>query len=51
MLYGLTRNMSLEDAGRLASHAAAELVTEFGPRLNKDRQQQLIERIMSAQTA
>jgi len=51
MLYGLTRNMSLEDAGRLASHAAAELVTKFGPRLNKDRQQQLIERVMSAQTA
>lgn len=51
MLYGLTRNMSLEDAGRLASHASAELVTKFGARLSKDRQQQLIERVMNAQTA
>ncbi|WP_417441770.1 adenosine kinase [Idiomarina sp.] len=51
MLYGLTRNMSLEDAGRLASHASAELVTKFGARLSKDLQQQLIERVMNAQTA
>ncbi|MGM0429926.1 MAG: adenosine kinase [Pseudomonadota bacterium] len=51
MLYGLTRDMPLEDAGRLASHAAAELVTEFGARLDKERQQQLIERVMKAQTA
>ena len=45
MLYGLTKGMSLADAGRLASHAAAELVTEFGARLSKARQQQLIERL------
>ena len=51
MLYGLTQGMSLENAGRLASHAAAELVTEFGARLDKARQQQLIERVMNAETA
>ena len=51
MLYGLTQGMSLEKAGRLASHAAAELVTEFGARLDKTRQQQLIERVMNAETA
>lgn len=45
MLYGLTQGMSLADAGRLASHAAAELVTEFGARLSKERQQQLMQRL------
>lgn len=45
MLYGLTKGLSLADAGRLASHAAAELVTEFGARLSKGRQQQLLERL------
>jgi sugar/nucleoside kinase (ribokinase family) len=45
MLYGLTKGLSLADAGRLASHAAAELVTEFGARLGKARQQQLLERL------
>lgn len=47
MLYGLTQNMSLADAGHLASHAAAELVTEFGARLDKERQQQLIKRLFN----
>lgn len=45
LLYGLTKGMSLADAGRLASHAAAELVTEFGARLSKERQQQLLQRL------
>ncbi|MGM0481734.1 MAG: adenosine kinase [Pseudomonadota bacterium] len=47
MLYGITQGMSLADAGRLASHAAAELVTEFGARLSKERQQQLINRLFN----
>ncbi|RUO75839.1 adenosine kinase [Idiomarina seosinensis] len=47
MLYGLTQGMSLADAGHLASHAAAELVTEFGARLDKERQQQLIKRLFN----
>lgn len=47
MLYGITQGMSLADAGYLASHAAAELVTEFGARLSKERQQQLIQRLFN----
>lgn len=47
MLFGLTRNMSLADAGRLASHAAAEIVTEFGPRLSYERQQELLASIQA----
>lgn len=47
LLYGLTQNMSLADAGRLASHAAADLVTEFGARLSKERQQQLLQRLFN----
>lgn len=47
MLYGITQDMQLEQAGRLASLAAAELVTEFGARLSKERQQQLLEKLLS----
>lgn len=42
MLFGLTRGLSLAEAGRLASHAAAEIVTEFGPRLSPVQQQRLL---------
>ncbi|RUO66008.1 Sugar or nucleoside kinase, ribokinase family [Pseudidiomarina planktonica] len=45
MLFGLTRQLSLADAGRLASHAAAEIVTEFGPRLSLERQQQILQQL------
>ncbi|RUO80353.1 adenosine kinase [Idiomarina tyrosinivorans] len=51
MLYGLTRGMSLADAGTLASHAAAELVTEFGARLSKERQQALLSRLFNETVA
>ncbi|MAR91435.1 MAG: adenosine kinase [Pseudomonadota bacterium] len=33
LLYGLTHGYSLPEAGRLATRAAAQLVTQFGPRL------------------
>ncbi|RUO41720.1 adenosine kinase [Pseudidiomarina aestuarii] len=45
MMYGLTRGYSLAACGMLASHAAAEVVSEFGPRLSLDRQQQLLIRL------
>ena len=45
MMYGLTRNYSLAACGLLASHAAAEVVSNFGPRLSLDRQQQLLIRL------
>jgi sugar/nucleoside kinase (ribokinase family) len=34
-LHGLCRGLSLSDSGKLASFASAQLVTQFGPRLNK----------------
>lgn len=35
ILYGLTRGMSVEDSGRLASLTSARLVEHFGPRLDQ----------------
>ncbi len=34
-LYAITRGMSVQQAGKLACFASAQLVTEFGPRLSK----------------
>ncbi|KFZ31289.1 sugar kinase [Pseudidiomarina salinarum] len=45
MMFGLTRNYPLAACGLLASHAAAQIVTEFGPRLSADQQQQLLIRM------
>ena len=45
MMYGITRGYSLAACGLLASHAAAEVVSNFGPRLSPDRQQQLLIRL------
>lgn len=45
LLFGLTRELSLADAGQLASRAAAEIVTEFGPRLSKAKQQELLQQL------
>ncbi len=45
MMYGITRGYSLAACGLLASHAAAEVVSNFGPRISKDRQQQLLIRL------
>lgn len=36
-LYGITHGLNFNDAGRLATTAAAELVTKFGPRLPAKR--------------
>lgn len=33
VLYGLTHGLSAEDAGRLGSYAAAQVVSQYGPRL------------------
>lgn len=45
MMFGLIRNYSLAACGLLASHAAAEVVSNFGPRLTRDKQQQLLIRL------
>ncbi|MBA53822.1 MAG: adenosine kinase [Pseudomonadales bacterium] len=41
-LYGLTHGYSYEQAGQLATKAAARLVTQFGPRLKPDQHKPLL---------
>ena len=41
-LYGLTNGRSFGEAGRLASHAAAEVVSRFGPRLEAGAYRRLL---------
>jgi sugar/nucleoside kinase (ribokinase family) len=36
VLFGLTHGFSLEEAGRLGSYAAAQVVARYGPRLDQD---------------
>ena len=35
LLYGVTNGMSWEQAGRLASHAAARIVSQLGARMDQ----------------
>ena len=42
MMFGLVRRYPLSACGLLASHAAAAVVSSFGPRLSLDQQQQLL---------
>ena len=46
-MYGLTQGMSDRDAGMLASESAARIVSTFGARLEKDVQQDLLNKYMS----
>ncbi|RUO62533.1 adenosine kinase [Pseudidiomarina insulisalsae] len=48
MMFGLIRNYSLAACGLLASHASAEVVASFGPRLSLDQQQQLLIKLQHA---
>lgn len=41
-LYGITRGCDFPTAGKLASLAAATVVSDYGPRLGRARQQQLL---------
>lgn len=40
-LYGVTNGLTLGDAGRLACACSSELVTKFGARLTKDKNQEI----------
>jgi len=40
-MYGLTHNMSFEQAGNLASKASSQIVSQFGPRLKLEQYQSL----------
>lgn len=46
-MYGLTQGMSDRDAGMLASESAARTVATFGARLNKDVQQDILEKYLN----
>ncbi len=41
-LYGITHGMSFTEAGNLASHAAAQIVSRFGPRMDTEELQSLL---------
>lgn len=40
-LYGLSQNMGFAEAGKLASRAAAKVVSQFGPRLRPEQHEEL----------
>ena len=42
-LYGITNGMDYKQAGQLASRSAAHCVSQFGPRLDADTQQQILD--------
>ncbi len=44
-LYGVTKGHSLEEAGNLASAAAARVITEFGPRLAPEAHSQVLSEV------
>lgn len=51
-LYGITQNMTAAQAGTLASRSAAEIVSNYGPRLDTEQQQAIIEELgMQVKTA
>jgi sugar/nucleoside kinase (ribokinase family) len=45
-LYGITNGMSRQQAGDLASTAAAKLVSSFGPRLKLEETRQLLKNFL-----
>jgi sugar/nucleoside kinase (ribokinase family) len=45
-MYGLTKGMSDQDAGRLASESAAQIVGTFGARLDRAIQQSILEKYL-----
>ena len=48
-LYGLSQHWSLADCGRLASRIAAQVVSQFGPRLQTVQYSQLLEETITQQ--
>jgi sugar/nucleoside kinase (ribokinase family) len=42
-LYGLTKRMGAEKAAELASLASSRIVTHFGPRMNLEQVQSILE--------
>jgi sugar/nucleoside kinase (ribokinase family) len=50
-LYGLTQGMDFKQAGDLASLASAEVVSNFGPRLDPDAHTDLLRKFLGRQTS
>ncbi len=48
-LYGITQGMTFNQAGRLASTAAAAIVAQFGPRLHLDQHKGILETVLNNQ--
>ncbi len=46
-LYGITRGLGVEVAGKLASLAASEVVTVYGPRLPAERHEELLKLVLA----
>ncbi|MBY6211875.1 adenosine kinase [Microbulbifer agarilyticus] len=46
-LYGINRGMSFTDAGELACRAAAQVVSQYGPRLRAEQHKELLEQTAS----
>lgn len=45
-LYGITHGYSREQAGKLASAAAAKVVSQYGPRLQAEQHQEIIQAVL-----
>ncbi|MFH1574148.1 MAG: adenosine kinase [Acidobacteriota bacterium] len=41
VLFGITHGFSLEEAGKLGSHAAAQVVAQYGPRLQRSLREEI----------
>lgn len=46
-LYGITHGYSREESGKLASAAAAKVVSQYGPRLRPEQHQEIIDRVFA----
>lgn len=46
-MYGVTKGLDLEKCGALASRCAAECVANFGPRLSKNKQLELLSEVIA----
>ena len=46
-LYGICNELSFENAGRLASRAAAEVVSQYGPRLAPEQHKALLDEVLA----
>lgn len=46
-LYAITHGRNFSDAGNLASHAAAQVVSQFGPRLRPEQHKEIMDQVFA----